>query len=413
VPDVVALHDRLVEALGPDGDGGTFPAIAGLDPSLAGGVERACRSWLGWVSGQVAAPGLVPALPEEPVTWDRRRLEYRFALTATVPSGTVSLAADEYHGTGIDWYTFDRTDPVPAPPFPPVAPVSVRPTPVTYPGMPRPRFWELEDGEVNLDSFRAAGDAGRAILVAFAHQYANDWFLVPVQVPAGVTAITELTVTDTFGTATPVPAVAVVDKGRGPWRLWELTGTGGEDEAAAGLRLLPPPTPPPLQGPVLEEVLVARDELANLAWVIELQTMDRHGELVDRYQRYLRLRPASDPSFDPAGRANSDRYRLGTAIADHWYPLVADTAPDGRPVLTLADLPPGAQAVDDDGVAGRIVPHQSGTQIADEEVPREGIRLVRLDRLTLGAEGFVVWRARVKTPGRGEASPGLRFDILE
>ena len=51
--------------------------------------------------------------------------------------------------------------------------------------------------------------------------------------------------------------------------------------------------------------------------------------------------------------------------------------------------------------------------IADEEVPREGAHITRQDRLTTGGPGVIVWRARTKTPGLGEASSGLRFDTLD
>jgi hypothetical protein len=279
--------------------------------------------------------------------------------------------------------------------------------------MPRPRFWELEDGDVNLDAL-AGTDPAHAVLVSFAHRYANDWFLVPLAVPAGVTTIAALTVTDTFGTTTSVPAVAAADGGRGPWRLWELTCTDPEPGPGAGMRLLVPPTPVPLAGEAIEDILVVRDELANLAWLVERTTRDGDGEPVDRYQRYLRLRPATDPAFDAGGRpAERLRYRLGTALPDYWYPLMSATGDAGRPLLRLAEVPPEAIGVGDNGVRGRLVPHHPGTAIAEEEALREGIHLVRQDRLVTGGSAVVVWRARVKAPGLGEGSSGLRFDILE
>jgi hypothetical protein len=73
---------------------------------------------------------------------------------------------------------------------------------------------------------------------------------------------------------------------------------------------------PALQGPVLEEVLIAGDEMANLAWVIELTTRDRDGTRVDRQQRWLRLRPPSDPTFNP-GTPRGSSYRLGTTVPDY------------------------------------------------------------------------------------------------
>jgi hypothetical protein len=345
-----------------------------------------------------------------PTAWDPERLEYRFRLAARLPAARTALVADEYDGAGVEWYTFDRAG------FDPsggsgatAAPVDVTPVAVSYPGMPRTRFWEFEDGHVNLDTL-AATDAAHGVLVAFAHEYANDWFLVPLAVPPGVTTITALAVTDTFGSTTEVPAVATADAGRGPWRLWEMSSVDADPAPGAGMRLLVPPAPEPLSGDPIEDVLLLRDELANLAWLVERTTRDRDGEPVDRYQRYLRLRPSTDSTFDAGARPEERlRYRLGTAVPDYWYPLVSTTGRDGRPMLGLATLPPGATGVGDDGVRGRLVPHAAGTAIADEEAPREGVRLTRQDRMAAG----VLWRARVKRPGLGEGSSGLRFDIVE
>ncbi|HEU4399522.1 MAG TPA: hypothetical protein VFU54_17010, partial [Actinomycetota bacterium] len=375
VPDPRALRAALVPELGERGDGpGSLPPVAGLAAELVGGVETACRGWLGWVAGQVAPTGAAGPAATHPAAWDPQRLEYRFSLSARLPAASVELLADEYDGTGVEWYTFDRARPdTAANSGAAPATVRVRPTQVSYPGMPRARFWEFEDGAVNLDML-AATDPAHAALVAFAHRYANDWFVVPLAVPPGASTIETLTVTDTFGGTTPVQAVAAIDGGRGPWRLWELCGQDDDPGPGAGLRLLVPPTPKPLHGEAVEDVLLLRDELANLAWLVERTTRDRDGEPVDRYRRHLMLRAPNDPSFDPAATATGQAvYRLGTAVPDYWYPLIATTGADSRPLLALAELPDGAVGVPDEGVQGRLVPHEAGTAIADEEVPREGV----------------------------------------
>jgi hypothetical protein len=273
----------------------------------------------------------------------------------------------------------------------------------------------MEDGDVNLDAM-AGEDPARALLRVFAHAYANDWFLVPLEVLPGVSLIANLDVTDTFGITTTIAATAALDGPTSPWALWEVstesTGGGQDGDAAAGLRIHLPCSPPPLEGTTLEDVLVARDEMANLAWVIELTTRDQDGATVDRYRRWLALRPASDPSFDPATRDGVAGYRLGTALPDYWYPLIATGGPAGQPLLELAELPDGATDVPDTGVQGQLVPHTSGASLADEEASRTGTRLIRLDRLMRTAKGPVVWRARTRRPGTGEASSGLRFDVL-
>lgn len=430
LPDPSGLHGALA-VLAADGTGDPFPnlpGIGGLDPGTASKVEEAVRGWYAWTTPQVTAPDTEPA-GTAPATWNRAHLEYQFDLTATdvgddgetslTAGGFFQLHATGYHGAGLDWFAFDRGpySSMTAPPEQPA--VTVRPIRVTYPGMPRPRFWELEDGDVNLDALRADDRPAHAVLATFAHQYSNDWFLVPLEVPSGVCRVTTFTVTDTFHTKTAVAAVARLDAGVAPWHLWDVTRTdepefdslaGGRPDPIPETRVFLPSAPPALQGPVLEEVLVARDEMANLAWVIELTTRDRDGTRVDRQQRWLRLRPPSDPTFNP-GTPRGSSYRLGTTVPDYWYPLVA-VKDGGRPLLALAELPEAA-GISDDGVRGQLIDHAGQTQIADEEVPREGARLTRRDRLALSWTGPVAWRARTKAPGQGESASGLRFDVLQ
>jgi hypothetical protein len=51
--------------------------------------------------------------------------------------------------------------------------------------------------------------------------------------------------------------------------MWEISQSGSldSDDAAAGVRVFPPP--PPLEGPVPQD-----DLIANLAWPIELAVTD-------------------------------------------------------------------------------------------------------------------------------------------
>jgi hypothetical protein len=370
-------------------DGAALAATLDAGQPLPGVDAAVARDWLAWAKPQLGTGGA-------PRAWDAERLEYTF----TLRTRELTLTAAAYDGSGLDWYSFDRSATALAQAA--GTPVEVRPTPVTYAGMPRPRFWELEDGHVNLDLL-AGTDAAHALLASFAHAYANDWFVVPLEVPPGATAISVLEVADTFGTTTQIPATAVLDGPGSRWRLWELSG--GEPD---GLRVHLPIAPVPLESAPVEEVLIARDELANLAWLIELVTRDPDGVAVDRRRRWLELRPPGDLAFDPAGRPTASSYRLGTDLPDNWYPLVATG--EGR--LALAALPLGATVVSDEGVQGTVVPHAPGTVLADEEASRTGSRLRRADRLLRTRAGRVVWRARLKGPGTGEASSGLRFDVL-
>jgi hypothetical protein len=399
LPDPVALYTAWARAVGPSGSSGTLPPLAGAGTSRSR-IEPAARAWVAWMT-----PRLGPvAGSTSPAAWDTATMGYHFTGTTRLGGSTLTLTAADYDGEGLDWHAFDRSAlPLASPPGPAT---TVRPSPVTYPGMPERGYWTLEDGTVNLDVL-AAQDASRQLLVAFAHGYANDWFVVPLQIPSGASIVTSLTVTDSFGSVTPVTAAAAVDGPTARFRLWELTPETATTDAGVGTRVLLPATPSPLQSPPLEDVLLARDEMANLGWLVERTTTDEDGTRVDRYRRWLSLRTEQDPTFHPTSPDDEVYYRLGTSLPDYWYPFVSIGAE-----LALAALPPGASDVTSEGVAGTLVPHLPGTAVRDEEVTRAGTRVSRVDRLLQTASGRRVWRARRVSAGIGEASSGLRFDTI-
>jgi hypothetical protein len=158
--------------------------------------------------------------------------------------------------------------------------------------------------------------------------------------------------------------------------------------------------------------VLARDELANLGWLIELMTTDRDGAPVDRYRRWLAARP---PVTSGSGTDDGAAvYRLGTTLPDHWYPLqAAEVQGDGHRLLRLATVPEGASGVPDAGVQGVTVDHSPGTTVSEEVASRAGTRVRRLDRLTYTPSGYVVWRARDCDAGTGEATSGLQFDVVD
>src|SRR6266545_4338084 len=60
------------------------------------------------------------------------------------------------------------------------------PTPVTFEGMPDPRWWALEDRKTDFGAVNpSTTDLAQLLLMEFSLVYANDWFLFPHQLPAG------------------------------------------------------------------------------------------------------------------------------------------------------------------------------------------------------------------------------------
>ncbi|MUN38896.1 hypothetical protein [Actinomadura litoris] len=351
---------------------------------LAGdGLADVARRWRDWWAEAVPRP--------TPDTFDGHRFEHRLALAA---GGTV-LTAEEYLGDGLDWYSLDADPDLPGPAADgsgPPRPLHARafPSPVRYGGIPADRFWEAEDAAVDLGSVEVdALDTGRLLLLGFATTYGNDWFTLPVEVPAGsLTTLTSLLVTDTFGRRHLIGRAGRDDPS---WNMFTLHG------APDGLLMMPAAADMP--GPPLETVSLTRDELANLGWAIEHTVTDGRGELLDR-------RAAWTAPTTPVPEGPS--YAVQTIVPDYWLPLVPEAAGVGAIRFRLVGLTqPGIAS----GPRGRLL--TEGTWLHEEEVPREGCRVTRRPVLSRWTDGsWHAWIRREKTTGTGEGSSGLAFDVV-
>ncbi|WP_046584959.1 hypothetical protein [Streptomyces mangrovisoli] len=381
VPDAAAVAAAL--------DAGTLGGAA--DPAFAEVTGR----WRRWWAGQLAGAG--------PDCYAPQRLEY----AAELSTGGTVLRADQYLGDGLDWYALDvhTGDEVVAAPA--AAPRSFSgesvPTTVRYGGLPADRFWEMEDARVDLGATEVSTlDTGRLLLISFATVYGNDWFLAPLEVPAGsLTTLDQLLVRDVFGRQHLVRRAGLDDPS---WSMFTLHAPEADHPAASALVVLP--TEPGQAGEPLEEVVLARDELANLAWAVRHRCTDGRGVPTDLRDRWARVAPP-----DPAPAGNLPGYAVRTTVPDYWLPLVPE------PVLREGTLSTRFKAVpqDEPGTEppppGRLI--VPGVRIHEEEVPREGVRLTRRPVLARWYDGsWHSWVRREKAPGTGGSSSGLAFDTV-
>src|SRR4029079_3684071 len=101
---------------------------------------------------------------------------------------------------------------------------------------------------------------------------------VPLGAAVGtLVRITSLDVRDTFGRTVTVGPTAPA----GDWGMFGLTRADGPPDGAL---LLAPTLAASVQGRDLEEVLLLRDETANLAWAVERTTEGEDGRPADRAQ---------------------------------------------------------------------------------------------------------------------------------
>ena len=421
VPDAAVAVADIAARRGPAGAVRTLPAsvraAAGTTARRAT-LRQVLTTWLSFAQRYVAAP--------IGTSWDPHRLEYSFALQATLSAGDVELRADEYVGGTVDWYSFDAAaSPGLGAPAPPVAPETFRkqvmPTPVRYPGMPSDRLWAFEDASVYLGGVKAGStDLARLALVEFSLAFGTDWFLVPFPLRYGdVARVHSLSLVDTF--ATRIAVQPSRDVGRPGWTVFQHTPVD-DSSPLADVFVLPATLRHALEGPPLEEVALFRDEMANLVWGVERVVQGPSGEPVKRglvESRSLRQQLPGD--LDDAAIV----YRLMTPVPDHWIPFVSVPVPDvpvdrfateleRRPMVRFLENGT-VEVVHPHGVllraaaAGNVADDR--LRIAEEEVPRDGIVVTRRFQLARTSDGgTVLWIGRRKQAGQGEGSSGLRFD---
>ena len=416
---------RLLADLRAAGD--RLPAAPAVEEPDRDRVLSVTRQWLAWLDGFISMPasigsdagaGLSPASR----AWNPERMEYSFAVAAPAADGERLLAAAEYYEGDLDWQSFNQR---PGASLGANADAAARdeivrsaiPAPVSYRGMPVSRWWEFEDGQVNLGSVDAGpNDLLRVLLLGFALDYGNDWFLVPVALPAGaIYRVTSLIVTDSFGERTLVrPYTAIESESAGArWRMFCLS-SDGPSAGDESLLFLPPSLPASLRGEPIEEVRLLRDEVANLAWAVERLVEDAGGRPVDRFEEYQRTRAGS--ATPAALGAGETRYRLATGVPDYWLPLVPARIDAAQPDIRLVRgrvLSEGDGSVVTPAPLGRLLEPRRPLGIFEEEVPRAGTHVVRRYEYARWADGSGhLWIGRRKSAGRGEGASGLRFDIL-
>jgi hypothetical protein len=405
-----------------DGAGG----LTGLPVPLAtaaGGAQEAVRDivvrWRAWATGLLTAP--------TGDSWDPRRLEHAFVAQASLSDGAVAMHVEEYTGGTLDWMHGDlAAGPdlgvagAAATPTP-VADTTL-PTPVRFAGMPNDRLFAFEDSAVYLGGLQAGRtDLARLAVVEFALAYSVDWFQVPLILPYGsVTRLDRVQVVDSFGVTIDVePAREATSPG---WAAFQSTPVG-DTTRLADMFVLAQTVPRVLEGPPLEEVLLFRDEMANLVWGVERIVPGRSsGEPVPRAQQAAKV-SLRQSIPDDLGDAQII-YRLMTPVPDNWLPFVAvRERPADATAHHLLERRPMLR-YHDDGTAelvnprGTVLLTSSGAdpatdrlRIAEEEVPREGVLVTRsFQQARTEDGGTVLWIGRQVRVGYGEGASGLRFD---
>ena len=425
VPDGLRVYQALKATV--RGASPKLPPTPKLTAADRAKALAAAKAYLAWFETRYSLPPAGANAPSATATWVSERMEYAFAVSARASNGEIGLAAPEYSGGSLEWYSFDF-DPeltlglAAADPKPESVVRTVIPAPVRYSGMAADRWWEFEDARVNLS--RVEGDPDelmRLLLVEFALAYGNDWFMFPVDAePGALLRARSLVVTDAFGERTLVPHYTDSARSHREWRLFALDSVrvvATSQKQAGDFLFLPPVLAASEHGDPVEEVVFLRDELTNLVWAVERLAPSIAGGTINRAELYENARPDPVP-LPPEDGSGDACYLLATSVPDYWIPFQPQRIDPAKPDIRLQR----AKALVDEGGSagftrplGRILePERRDLSLFEEEVPRAGLKLVRRFEYARWVDGATfLWLARRKGANAVEASSRLRFDRIE
>lgn len=410
--DGFALYRDIIT---PDGGGTAFETWLTSEGLAVGAFQPLVDAFVAWYSRNYSQPS-----SETDKCWLPSQLEYQFAVASppVIDRLQKTLVADQYSGGRLDWYSFDLDPREKVELAPEVTPVPVTenyasfiPSPIKFKGMPLPRFWMMEDSQTDFGKIDTSVTGLLHLLLAeFGLIYSNDWFMLPY--PMSINTICEIqniVITDVFG-----QHILVRPAGRGSetkWHKWAMFHQTDRSDTTRNTNIfyLSPTLTKSLEGDPLEEVILLRDEMANMVWGVEATVPSQAGRGVSGTEM---ARPVSEPApFVPVGTSAEIRYLLGSTVPENWIPFIPVHLPSSVSEIRLqrATLP-GAKPPK--GVLLREA--QPVYFINEEEVPRSGISVQRSYQRTRWIQGRTyLWIGRRKETGKGEGWSNLRFDQIE
>jgi hypothetical protein len=397
----------------------TKVALAASDRSDILGYLDTLREWF---ARQYSQP---PA--DAGKAWDPQRLTHAMQAAAPRSDGAqLVLDASHYNGGRLDWYSFE-VDPAASPlstnddaaqlPKERKDPISFVPTVATFRGMPNPRFWEMENRQINFGKLDA--NTRDTLLLTFAELgliYGNDWFVIPYAMAVNTLCeINALVVMDVFGDRTLVRAA---DEGEeNNWQRWSMFNLSNKNELSSYNRqfFLPAAITSTLESPPLEQVNYARDEMTNMVWAVEEAIPSGTGQGANGYDAADRF--GVEPPVIATSPA-SIRYVLGKTVPENWIPFlpVHKAGSDAAIEFRRAAMPklgvPPKEVVRPKGLLLTEVAKKY--YINEEEIPAAGTIVRRsYQRARWYGGRTYLWIGRYRETGRGEASSELRFDQIE
>jgi hypothetical protein len=283
--------------------------------------------------------------------------------------------------------------------------------------MPSPRFWEMENRQINFG--RLDAKTTDSLLLVFAELgliYGNDWFVIPYSMNVNTLCeIKALVVTDVFGERTLIRAA---DEGEeNNWQRWSMFNLSNKNELGSYNRqfFLPAALISTLESDPLEQVNYTRDEMTNMVWAVEEVIPDGTGKGINGYDAADKFGIEPPPI---AASTASIRYVLGTTVPENWIPfLPVHQAGSNQSIeFRRAAMPKlGVPPTDVVRPKGLLLTEISARYYVNEEEISSAGTLVRrsYQRARWYGGRTYIWIGRYRETGRGEASSELRFDQIE
>jgi hypothetical protein len=414
-----------------------YDGVAGVAGGHHAALDAAAGKFVAWFERLILQPP-----PSGDDAWNPQQLEYQFGASAPLPGGAEKVyVADQYWQGRLDWFSLDVDASTPALGAVPGAPPAgvpgqdaktMMPVPVSFAGMPNTRWWTFEDERTNYGDIDASTtDLAKLMFLEFALVYANDWFVIPYTLPVGAIAtVRGMAVTNVFGERFWIESAdAGPDSAWQRWSMFTIDVRAAPDAPAdTSLLLLPTVAKTDLGAPA-EEVMLIRDEVANMVWGIEttipLATGDsgRGLEEARLLRAYLGALTAAGPAPPPPAAAAPIRYQVMSTVPENWIPFVPVHVDASNREIQLQRAAMPRILEGDPNPPVKVQPRtpllRQGLDqqppkpyfVNEEEVPRAGTRVWQAFERTRWSDGRVyVWLRVVRGTGRGEGSSGLRFD---
>src|SRR5215216_4327014 len=386
-------------------------------------------------------------IKENEDAWLPSKLEYQFACSAPKKDAEKVLTAEEYYHGHLDWYNLNVNKSIETlgdveaetSDLEKTHTFSFFPTPVQFDGMPNTRWWTFEEGKTNFGDIKPdTTELNKLLLIEFGLVYANDWFLVPLTLPAGsIINLRGMAVTNVFGERIWVePSGKATNEDWQHWSMYTLNVDGGADEQADLSLLLLPTVPKIQESQPIEEVSLIRDEMANMVWGIETKILLPSGntkpgreaalELKNHLQRIIKKDNTEGPdTVNEVEYKAAIRYQIMNTVPENWIPFIPVHVNGSNREIQLQRAAMPRIIEDDSEDPKKIQPRTKLLRVGldqepkdiyklyEEEVPRSGVRIFQSYQRTRWYGGRVYnWLGVRKQVGRGEVSSGLAYDLI-